>query len=138
MEFKTESGADVKINMADFITSMKLKKAIQKALLVNKIDIASLDFSELKSGAISSIFELVLTADSNEEVENAVFKCLARCTYNGMKIEVSTFEPMEAREDYYEVIIACLKENLSPFFKPLLSKLNALQERKLVESQKPS
>lgn len=134
MEFITGNNTEVKINVADFISSMKLKKAIQKALLENKIDIASVDFNDIKSGAIDSILELVLTADSNEGVENALFNCLKRCTYNGEKITRDTFEPVEAREDYYEIVVACLKENLSPFFKPLFSKLNGLQEE-LANSQ---
>jgi hypothetical protein len=112
MEFRTANGVEVKINMADFITSMKL----------------------IKSGAIDSIVQAILAADSSVEVEGALFKCLERCLYGNNKITRDTFEPVEAREDYYEIVIACLKVNLLPFFKPLLSKLDVLQAKKAPDS----
>jgi hypothetical protein len=135
MEFTTAKGVEVKINMADFITSMKLKKAVVEAVKDSGIDIASVDLENLKVGAIDSILQVILTADCSDKVEEAIFKCLSRCTYGGQKITKDIFDntdsekAKEAREDYYEIVIACLKENLNPFFAPLFSKLNELQEK---------
>jgi hypothetical protein len=134
MEFRTANGVEVKINMADFITSMKLKKSVVDALRDSDIDISSIDFNDIKSGAIDSIVQAILAADSSVEVEGALFKCLERCLYGNNKITRDTFEPVEAREDYYEIVIACLKVNLLPFFKPLLSKLDVLQAKKAPDS----
>jgi hypothetical protein len=134
MEFETASGAKVKINVADFISSMKLKKAIVEAVKESDVDIAKIDLDNLKVGAIDSILQIVLTADSSDNVQDAIFKCLERCTYNSEKITKDIFEPVEAREDYYEIVIACLKENLTPFFKPLFLKLNDLQEKIMPKS----
>lgn len=136
MEFETKNSVNVKINMADFISSMKLKKAIVEAVKESGLDISSVDITNLKSGAINSIIQAILTADSSDKVEDAIFKCLARCTYNGEKITKDIFEPLEARENYYEIIIACLKVNLSPFFVPLFSKFNELQEKIMPKSPK--
>ena len=129
MEFTTANGVTVKINVADFITSMQLKKAVVEAVKDSDVDIATIDLENLKVGAIDSILQIILTADCSNKVEEAIFKCLARCTYNGEKIIKDTFEPVAARENYYEIVIACLKENLTPFFAPLFLKLNALQEK---------
>ena len=129
MEFTTENGAAIKINVADFMTSMKLKKAVVEAVKESGTDIANIDLDNLKAGAIDSILQVILSCDSSEKVNEAIFKCLARCTYNSEKITKDTFEPLEARENYYEIVIACLKENLSPFFNPLLLKLNNLQSK---------
>jgi len=136
MELTTASGAEVRINVADFITSMKLKKAIVEAVKDSDIDIASIDLDKLEVGAIDSILQVILTADCSEKVNEAIFKCLERCTYNSKKINKETFEPVEAREDYYEIIIACLKENLTPFFKPLFLKLKGLQDKILISNPK--
>lgn len=129
MELTTARGTEVKINVADFITSMKLKKAVVEAVKESGIDVASIDLDNLKMGAIESIIQIILTADCSDKVEEAIFKCLVRCTYNGEKITKDTFEPVEAREDYYEIVIACLKENLAPFFGPLFLKFSELQEK---------
>jgi hypothetical protein len=136
MEFTTQKGSEVRINIADFITSMKLKKAVVEAIKESDVDIAHIDLENLKAGAIDSILQILLTCDSSDKVNDAIFKCLARCTYNSEKITKETFEEVEAREDYYEIVIACLKENLSPFFKPLFLQLKSLQEKKTPKNQK--
>jgi len=136
MEFTTKKGSEVAINVADFITSMKLKKAVIEAVKESGADISSIDLDNLKIGAIDSILQIILAADSSDKVNDAIFKCLARCTYNSERITRDTFEPVEAREDYYEIVMACLKENLLPFYSPLLSRLNALQEKVLPKSPK--
>jgi len=129
MEFTTKNGAEIKINVADFITSMKLKKAVVEAVKDSGVDIAGIDMGNLKAGTIDSIFQIILAADCSDKVEEAIFKCLNRCLYNSEKITKDTFESLDARENYYEIVIACLKDNLSPFFAPLFLKLNELQEK---------
>jgi len=138
MEFTTKNDILVKINPADFLTSMELKKAVVTAIKDSDLNISSIDIdpNNIKGGVIEPIVQMILSADSSPMVEKAVFKCLKRCTYGGEKITIETFEPIEAREDYYEIVIACLKENLLPFFRPLLSKLVVLQSKIPVESQK--
>jgi hypothetical protein len=148
MEFITTNGVEVRINIADFITSMKLKKEVFKAVKDSNIALSKLDLDKLlsghkenisgavKSGALDSLMEVILTVDSNDKVEEAIFKCLARCTYNGEKITRSTFEPIEARENYYETIIYCLMENLSPFYAPLRSKFKELEAKKKLKDPK--
>lgn len=135
-EFTTANGVTVKINVADFITSMMLKKAVVEAVKDSDVDIASVDLENLKVGAIDSILQIILTADCSDKVNDAIFKCLARCTYNGEKITKDIFENVKARENYYEIVIACLKENLTPFFKPLFSKLSELQEKMIPSDPK--
>ena len=135
MEFKTQNGVDVKINPADFINALKLKNAVLKAVKDSGVDISKIDLDKITASSLQPLLEVILTADTNEAVQDSIFKCLARCLYNGEKIVPDTFEPMEAREDYYEIVIACLKENLSPFFKSPISKLKSLAP-KVSDSQK--
>lgn len=132
MEFTTASGVEAKMNAADFLSSMKLKKAILRAAKESNIDLVNLDFSNLKGTALNSILQAILEADSSDDVEDALFKCLGRCTYGGIKITRDIFDNIDpeiaksARGDYYELVFHCLKENLLPFFQPLVSKLQKL------------
>ena len=128
--FKSQNGVDVKINPADFISAMKLKNAVLKAVKDSGVDISKIDLETINASSLQPILEVVLYADTSEAVENALFKCLERCTYRGERITRDTFEPVEAREDYYEIVLACLKENLAPFFKNLILKLSSLMPKK--------
>lgn len=129
-EFKAPSGAKFKINPANFKDAMALKSAIAK-----EISSANVSFDiDLSKGANQDIdamdfAKLVAVVDASDRVNECLFKCLIRCTYNGEKITHATFEPVEAREDYYEIVFACLKENIAPFFKGLISKLSPFMAR---------
>ena len=51
------------------------------------------------------------------------------------RIDESLFDKVPAaREDYYEIIISCIEENLHPFIKSLVSKWKTLAP-KIGESQ---
>jgi len=148
MEFKTESGAEVIINMADFIESSRLRVAVLGAIKDSGVEISKIDIDKLlsgvkddmgkavKSGALDSLIDMVISLDVSEKVNGEIFNCLKRSTYNGEKITKSTFNSEDARGDYYHIVIACLKVNLAPFFKTLFSKLSGLRLMKSQESQK--
>ncbi len=135
-EFITEAGKKVTINAAPFGAAISLKNAIQKAILDQKINIAEIEFSEFKGEGISTLINLFATVDSNPEVEKALFTCLERCAYDKQKIIRDTFEDLEARASYYEIVIACVKENLLPFYAPLFSKLKKLEKTNQDVNQK--
>jgi hypothetical protein len=148
MEFKTESGAEVVINMANFIDASRLRVAVLGAIKESGVEISKVDIEKLlsgvkedmgaavKSGALDSLLDMVISLDCSEKVNNEIFNCLKRSTYNSEKITRDTFNELEARGDYYHIVIMCLKVNLAPFFKTLFSKLSALQLMKKQESQK--
>jgi len=75
----------------------------------------------------TSVFDFIkntlISVDISETVENAVFDCLKHCVYDRThKITLDLFDEIEeAREDYYEIIFACIEENLRPFIKSLVS-----------------
>lgn len=132
-EFTTENGVDINIRIAPFEDAMELKSAISKELAD-----AGFNFDGISITGETDVAELmpllikaVLALDSSPRVNNAIFKCLERCTYDGEKIRKSTFEDISARENYYQIVIECLKENLRPFFK---SRLAGLLETYLSEN----
>ena len=123
-EITFDNGDEAVINIASFSACMGLKNAIAKALLKQDIKLSDLDISKL-----DSLIGAILSVDSDEVVNKAIFNCLSKSTYNKERIQESIFEDQKARENYYEILIECLKINLNPFFKPLISKLNSLQEK---------
>lgn len=129
-EFTSKSGIKVRIEPSTFANAIDLKTKIEKALLKENIDVANvdIDFDKIRKGiidmaVISSLSKVMMIIDSSDEVHKAIFVCLERCLYNSEKITLETFEPIEARADYYEILMACIKENLSPFLKTLFAKL---------------
>ena len=156
MEFTTNSGATAIINVADFISSMKLKRAVVEAVKSSGADLSKIDLgggesdkagstvadkekaNKAKMETANLLINIAMSVDSDERVYDALFKCLLRCTYDGVRITRDTFEAAETREDYYEVAIACMKVNLAPFFKPLFSKFNELAEKILPKKSQKS
>ena len=148
MEFTTESKAEVVINMANFIDASRLRVAVLGAIKESGVEISKVNIEKLlsgvkedmgaavKSGALDSLLDMVISLDCSEKVNNEIFNCLKRSTYNSEKITRDTFNEPEARGDYYHIVIMCLKVNLTPFFKTLFSKLSALQLMKKQKSQK--
>ena len=117
------SGAKVEINEAPFEDADALKTAITKEYSGSNI---SMDYDPKKTISqqnidVSSFAKIIALVDSSTIVKAALDKCLTRCTYNGDSITNAVFEPTEARQDYYPIRIACLKENVLPFFASLLS-----------------
>ena len=130
MEFITkESGTKVVLNPAGFLEAFRLKASIERALLKEKINIEEAIQQDLSG--------ILIALDCSEDVLNNVFICLRKSTYGGAKITFETFEQDEAKADLYEILFYCLKVNIYPFFKPLLSRLGIeLKEPTFGESPK--
>ena len=120
-EFTTKSGAAVVVTIAPWQNAKTLKQAIQSEAAAAGIKI-NLDAD------VSTFVSAILKVDSSPVVDAALWPCLARCTYNGAKITEALFDSAESRADYYEVVIACVKENLGPLVNGLFSALPWLKE----------
>lgn len=130
MEFTaTNTGKLVKINPASFKDAINLKKETLKCLKDAGI-IEEISFEKLKNINTTDIFtglsNLIITMDTSEGFENAVFDCLKGCIYdNKHAITSQLFDDIpELQEDYYEIIVKCCEVNLRPFFKSLYSELS--------------
>lgn len=134
VEFTATSGAKVKINIADFEDAQNLKFAIQKALKAEGFEMK--DMGDILSSDMWPIAKLAMAVDCSKEVNDALWPCLARCSRNGDKITKLTFEPVDARQDYYEIIVSCIKENVGPLFVGVSAVLKKLFSKPLNEGQK--
>ena len=113
-------------NPADFKSAMELKDAIGRELANSKIkiDINSLGSIMDTDLDIMSIAGIVGQLDSSTEIQDAIFKCLIRCTYREEKITKDLFEDVSMRKHYYPMIWECIKVNLSPFYEGVRSELS--------------
>lgn len=137
------TGNRIVINPAPYKTVLNLKRVLLNEIKNNSIGLKvskdtnniyekSIDFT----GCIDFIKNVFIGAETSEEVEKALNECLAYCTYKTTyKISPALFDSeQDAREDYYEIVISCIEENLKPFIKSLVSEWSALAP-KLGESQ---
>ena len=132
-EFNCAStGNKVIINCAPMKDVQRLKQVIfneiRKSPLGIKLTGGENSFLEKEidfTGVIDFIKNTLIGIDSSEEFLDAVFNCLQYCTYKKVyKIDEALFDNKaipEAREDYYEILFACIEENLRPFIKSLIS-----------------
>ena len=144
-DFKSEAtGNRIVINSASFKEVLLLKQVIFNELAKNPLGIKLTGGTNLLLdkdidfvGIIEFVKNAVLSIDSSPEFEEAIFNCLKYCTYkNTYKIDQDAFDnpqiKKEIREDYYTILVACLEENLNPFFKSLISAWKILIENKQI------
>lgn len=131
-EFNAQNtGNRVVINTASLDEVKRLKQVIiseiKKSPLGLKI-IGSGDVAEREvdiSGILEFVKNVLLGIECSDEFDEAIFACLKHCTYKTTyQITKNLFDDKqcaEAREDYYEIVIECIEENLRPFIKSLVS-----------------
>lgn len=142
-DFKSElTGNRIVINPASFAEAKKLKNVLFSELKNNSLGLKltgntdflnkEIDFTAL----LDYLKDVLINVDISENVDKALADCLKHCTYQTTyRIDESLFDKIpEAREDYYEIMISCIEENLRPFIKSLVSKWRTLAP-KLGESQ---
>lgn len=123
MEFKTKSGASIVVNVAPFEDALLLQNLVGNPAMSIRTDVGP-EF-DIDNTAAAHFMAVVA---SRADVQAQVMKCLARCSYNGLAINSKTFEAEAAREDYFEIAVACIQENLSPFVKSLFLQLSGVIE----------
>lgn len=119
MEFTTKGGAKVTLNPASLDKAYRLKSLVEKAILKQGIKTSDI----LGKGDITyeDLFQIAMAIDSDIDVFDACFDCMEKSIYKDIKITKEVFEDEAARADLYEVLFYCLKVNVYPFFRNLLS-----------------
>ena len=137
------SGKMLIINTASTAEVKYLKNVLLEEIKKYPIGLKLLGSTESvfdKQVDFTSVFDFIknvlISVDISETAENAIFECLKHCVYDRThKITLDLFDEIEeAREDYYEIIFACIEENLRPFIKSLVS-MWKIQAEKLGKSQ---
>lgn len=134
--FTTPTGKELVVNKLRFIESSRLRKAVLGAIAKSNVKISDIDFTSLlsgdknqmglavQSGALDKIINVLIQLDLDEELDTALNIAFKRCTWNSKAIDSQFFDlNEEAQEDYYFIAAMCLKVNVWPFIKALLSSL---------------
>lgn len=115
------SGSKLDISVSEFKVSKALYQAICEEAKGVQINSAA-EVANLSK-------DLVCTLLSSKKVESALDECMKRVVYNNRKVDQDTWEPVEAREDYFQACYEVAKENIEPFLKPLMQKYSPIVEK---------
>ena len=111
-----KSGAILILGTPSFAHGMKLFKVIVNELKLVDLDLSTLDLRAFAGKDINSLKNAIFPLLGSDALENAIFDCAMKSTYNSMKITRDTFTPDEARADYLPVAWEVIKHTLRPFF----------------------
>lgn len=112
MEKQLVTGNKLKITLGTFEESKKLYQAIMDECKAVKIEFT-------KEMNVDLMKNMLFTLMSSKKIEDALWVCMRRCTYNDEKITTDIFEDVNARADYFDVCFEVAKENVNPFLKSL-------------------
>lgn len=127
-----ESGAVLEVTMAPFEDAEALLEAVMQETESIQINLGA-DFGSfedflaqggIKTELINTVKNAVCRILGSRKVKDAIWICMKRATYNGLKITRETFEPEQSRADYITIAKEVLWFNLSPFFKSLALKFS--------------
>jgi hypothetical protein len=134
--FTTPTGKELVVNKLRYIEGSRLRIAVLGAIKESNVKISDIDFSNLlsgnkdqmtsavESGALDKLISVLIQLDLSEELRKALDIAFKRCTWDGKAINTDFFDDNEeAQGDYYFIAAMCLKVNVLPFIKPLLSSL---------------
>lgn len=126
MEYTTPSGAKLLVTLSSFQVGKELTLAIAKAIRQGGIssklpsDFSLSSFSNLLKADLKELggfMDMMIDVISHPEVETAIFKCLAQCTYNNERIDgPDFFNDVKRRGDFAFVAFQAGRENIAPFF----------------------
>lgn len=113
------SGLELQITPAPFADAKELYQAFLEELKQMKLDGATnIDHNFIK--------DLFCVGFSSKKIEDKIWKCLNRCTYDKSKITLDTFESEQARSDYFDILFEVAKVNVMPFTKNLYAKFSQI------------
>lgn len=116
------SGAELKVSLAPFSEANALFKAVSAEAKNLKVSFETdVDVNLLK--------DIVCAAVSSDKIEACIWDCMKKSLYNGLKMSKETFEPEEARQDYYVVLLEVAKDNLLPFTKSLSAQFGDIMKK---------
>lgn len=121
-ELTLPSGKTLLIQPADFKTAKDLYKAFAEEFL--KLDIN--EDTDVKWGVIKN---LVCSALASDKIEKCLWECFKTVTIDKLKIDQQTFEPVDARDDWFTVCMEVARDNVLPFTRSLMPWFLVLLEK---------
>lgn len=133
-KFTLQSGAKLQVTIASFQEAKNLLKALMKAAAGIPLGANPLDMD------VTVLKDALINAATSDEVEQALWVCLDRCLYEGLRITPDLFDNAQMgakiRKDYFAICAKVVEVNCGPFFEQALSALKGLADKK--KSSPPS
>lgn len=145
--FTLNSGAKLEVTESSFSDAYALEKS-----LISSVKETNLSGLQVKKDIfdmdIDVLLKSVLMMATSPQVEQCLFKCFERATYNNLRINRGLFDDpkigLQIREDFYEICLKVAEVNCRPFLKRIFSVLKAFLQtlngilKPESESSKPS
>ena len=127
------SGAVLEIQAAPFETVMDAIQIIARELAKVDLKIGGDVLKRVKEGGevgvedldLSVLKDSILLLVGSKEFRPMLAELFRSATYDGLKVDATTWTSEKARGDYFLAAWEVIKKNVSPFFGPLLSSLSA-------------
>lgn len=144
MKMTLKSGATLDVTRSPFVIGHKLFKTVLKEMkqvnlklgLKEGQSFGSLASLELTDDALNTVKDAFCILLSSEEIEEVLWECMLRSTYNGRKIDKALFNEDPITADYLEVAKEVMTINLIPFRQSLESLFPRIRLQKTIENQK--
>ena len=108
-EITLQSGNTLRVQKASFNNANTLTNTIIDRL-GGLLGTATSD-AEIAPVLISGLSKII----SDSEVQSQIISCFQGCLYNNQNLKKDTFEDVEARKDYIEVLIIVAEANVKDF-----------------------
>ena len=124
--FTLVSGAKLEETESSFNDAYALEKSLISAIKETNLsgfqvkkDIFDMD--------IDVLLKAILVMATSPQVEQCLFKCFERATYNGLRINRGLFDDpkigLQIREDFHEICLKVAEVNCRPFLQRIFSVL---------------
>ena len=141
-----KSGVEIEIQPAPFKEAHRLFKAVAEELKGVRLELGDLmagvkrpeDLlkSDLTESTANTLKNLIATLVSSEKIEEALWPCMGRALYGGVRALAEAFEDEKARMDFIPTAQEVLLYNLRPFMSGLGSKFSGSAAEGNTGSQK--
>jgi hypothetical protein len=121
MRQELPSGAYLDVTPLSYAQAWEVAQTVIKVVEKVQLDLRGIDFESLLATDIIAFKGPLCAILGSPEMNNAVKLCFNRCSYNQVRIDDKTFEPVDARGDYLFAAFYALRENVYPFFGSLVS-----------------
>lgn len=120
-KFTLPSGAVLEVTPLPYEEAWGVAQVLVSEIGKLNVDLKGIDFTSLTAMDVLAFKNPICAIIASKEILDVVKAAFKRCTYNGQKITVDTFESSDSRADFLPVAFYVLKVNVSPFFGSLLS-----------------
>lgn len=125
IKYPLKSGKLLEIDYVPIGLALELYRSIMSECARCKIDLKIEDgMTQLE--LIGKNSEAILRVLGSEDVMEVVQRCCAKVIYNKQRFSMDLFEDIEARGDFFGIMILVALENLLPFFPHLRSRFETL------------